>query len=83
MSRAQKLAWYASQLITDAADDEKTRDTETAVSHYLQAADLLLLLAKVEENYTAWRYYTDKAAFCQRKARELIALTPTKETGPV
>ncbi len=81
MSRAQKLRWYAGQLMTDAANDEKTGDKETAISRYLQAADLLLLLAKTEESYTAWKYYADRAAYCQQKARGLIALTPKPDTG--
>lgn len=72
MTRAQKLTWYAGQLITDAANDEKSGDKETAISRYLQAADLLLLLAKVEERYTAWKYYADKAAYCQQRAKALI-----------
>jgi hypothetical protein len=76
MTRAQKLRWYSGQLMTDAAADEKAGSYETATSRYLQAADILLLLAKVEENYTAWKYYTDTAAECQRRAKRLIALTP-------
>lgn len=83
MSRAQKLRWYADQLVTDAASDEKKGDKETATSRYLQAADLLLLLAKAEANYTTWKYYADKAAFCQQRARGLIATTPRSEAGPV
>jgi len=79
MTRAQKLRWYAGQLMTDAAADEKAGGAETAISHYLQAADILLLLAKVEENYTAWKYYTDTAAQCQQKAKRLIALAPKDE----
>ena len=79
MTRAQKLRWYASQLMTDAAADEKVGNNETATSRYLQAADILLLLAKVEENYTAWKYYTDNAAECQRRAKRLIALAPKDE----
>ena len=79
MTRAQKLRWYAGQLMTDAAADEKTGNAETAISHYLQAADILLLLAKVEENYTAWKYYADTAAQCQQKAKRLIALAPKDE----
>ena len=79
MTRAQKLRWYAGQLMTDAATDEKAGDGETAISRYLQAADILLLLAKVEENYTAWKYYTDTAAQCQQKARRLIALAPKED----
>ena len=62
--------------MTDAAADEKGGSYETAISRYLQAADILLLLAKVEQNYTAWKYYADNAATCQQKARHLIALTP-------
>ena len=78
MSRAEKLRWYAGQLMADAASDEKSGDPETAISRYLQAADILLLLSKVEENYTAWKYYTDTAAQCQQKARKLIALRPAE-----
>jgi len=76
MTRAQKLKWYANQLITDAVADENAGNGEAAIAHYLQAADILLLLAKVEENYTAWKYYADTASQCQQKARRLIALTP-------
>jgi len=82
MSRAQKLRWYSNQLMTDAAADEKGGGRETAISRYLQAADILLLLAKVEENYTAWKYYTDTAAQCQQKARALIALAPKPGAAP-
>ena len=82
MSRPQKLQWYAGQLAADAADDEKAGDYETAISRYLQAADLLLLLAKVEENYTAWKYYADTAAQCQRNAKRLIALKPDEGPPP-
>ena len=76
MTRAQKLRWYASQLMADAAADEKAGNLQAATSHYLQAADILLLLSKVEENYTAWKSYTDNAALCQQKAKRLIALAP-------
>ena len=82
MSRAQKLRWYAGELMTDAAADEKVGSSETAISRYLQAADILLLLAKVEQNYTAWKYYADTAAECQQKARRLIALAPRDDDVP-
>ena len=82
MSRAQKLRWYAGQLMADAAADEKSGNKETAISRYLQATDILLLLAKVEESYTAWKYYADTAAQCQQKARTLIALTPKPDASP-
>jgi hypothetical protein len=62
--------------MADASNDEKAGDYETAISRCLQAADILLLLAKVEENYTAWKYYTDAAAQCQQRAKRLIALKP-------
>ena len=62
--------------MADAAADEKNHSKDTAISRYLQAADILLLLAKVEEGYAAWKYYTDTASQCQQKARALIALTP-------
>ncbi len=62
--------------MADAAADEKSGSNETAISRYLQAADILLLLAKVEESYNAWKYYADTAAQCQQKARHLIAITP-------
>jgi hypothetical protein len=81
MTRNQKLRWYAGQLMADAAADEKGGNKETVISRYLQAADILLLLAKVEENYTAWKYYADTAAQCQQKARTLIALTPRPEAS--
>ncbi len=81
MTRSQKLRWYSGQLMADAAAAEKAGSNEMAISGYLQAADILLLLAKVEENYTAWKYYADTAAQCQQKARHLIAVTP-KDDAP-
>lgn len=82
MSRAQKLRWYSEQLIADAAADEKSGNSETAITHYLQAAEILLLLAKVEESYSPWKIYTDTAAMCQKKARALIALGPREQPVP-
>ena len=68
--------------MTDAAADEKVGSYEAATSRYLQAADILLLLAKVEENYTAWKYYADTAAECQKRAKRLIALAPKDQGVP-
>ena len=76
VTRAQKLNWYAGQLMSDAAADETAGNAEAAISKYLQAAEILLLLAKVEENYAAWKYYADTASQCQHKARSLISLAP-------
>jgi len=82
MTRSQKLRWYAEQLMADAASEEQSGSNATAVSHYLQAADILLLLAKVEENYTSWRYYAESASRCQQRARRLIALAPKGSSAP-
>lgn len=79
MTRAQKLRWYSNQLMQEATAEEKAGRPETAISKYLQAADILLLLAKVEENYTAWKHYADTAESCQKRARTLIALAPKDE----
>ena len=68
--------------MAEASEGEKAGDPETAISRYLQAADILLLLAKVEENYTQWKYYADTAAQCQQKARRLIALAPREAGAP-
>ena len=82
MTRAQKLRWYSNQLIEEAVADEKAGNPDFAVKKYLNAADILLLLAKVEENYTAWKYYADTAEACQKRARMLIAATPKEEAQP-
>ena len=82
MTRAQKLKWYAEQLMADAVKDEKAGNGEIALTHYLEAADILLLLAKVEENYAAWKYYTDNASLCQQKARRLIATASKDGASP-
>ena len=82
MTRAQKLRWYSGQLIEEAKAAEKAGTPDAAISKYLQAADILLLLAKVEENYTAWKYYADTAEACQKRARMLIAAAPKEEAQP-
>ena len=76
MTRAQKLKWYAEDLMNEAAGAAKAGNSGAAISKYLQAADILLLLAKVEENYASWKYYSDNAAQCQQSAKKLIALAP-------
>lgn len=81
MTRAQKLKWYAEDLMTEAAADVKSGNSENAISHYLQAAEILLLLAKFEQNYTAWKYYTDSATQCQQNAKKLIATAPKEGDG--
>ena len=81
MSRAEKLRWYAGQLMDDAAGNEKAGKAEGAISKYLEAAEIMLLLAKVEQSYTPWKNYADTAARCQQKARSLIALSPKPEAS--
>ncbi len=68
--------------MADAASEEKAGAQGAAVSHYLQAADILLLLAKVEQSYTTWKYYADNASTCQQKARRLIATSPKEDPVP-
>lgn len=76
MTRVQKLQWYVGQLIQDATAAEKSGNSEAAVKAYLNASDILLLLSKSEENYIAWKNYTDKAEYCHQKAKALIASRP-------
>jgi hypothetical protein len=76
MSQAQKLKWYSEQLVKDASQAEKEGRTGDAVATYLKAADIFLLLSKVEQNYTSWLAYTDKANFCQKRVKLLLAAAP-------
>ena len=45
MSKLKKVEWYAGQLINDAVAKEKAGSYEEAIVNYLNAADVLLLLA--------------------------------------
>lgn len=72
-ARYKKIEWYAAHLVNEAASKEKAGRPGDATVDYLQAADLLLLLAKGQQGYTAWKAYTDKAVSCQQRARALIA----------
>lgn len=73
MSKLKKVEWYAGQLITDAAAKEKAGSVEEAIVLYLNAADVLLLLAKGQDNYSVWKGYSDRAIQCQQRARTLMA----------
>jgi hypothetical protein len=73
MSKLKKVEWYAGQLIADATAKEKSGSAEEAIVLYLNAADVLLVLAKGQENYTVWKGYSDKALQCQQRSRMLIA----------
>ena len=72
LSQRQKLRWYADRLMADAAAAERNKDNDGAVAAYLKAADLLLLLGKAEEDYTAWKNYADKADYCQHRVKVLL-----------
>jgi hypothetical protein len=72
-SKLKKIEWYAAHLMNEAVSKEKAGRTGDATVDYLQAADLLLLLAKGQQGYSAWKAYTDKAVSCQQRARALIA----------
>lgn len=73
MSKLKKIEWYAGQLIADAAAKEKSGSIEEAIVIYLNASDVLLLLAKGQDNYTVWKSYSDKALQCQQRAKTLMA----------
>jgi hypothetical protein len=73
MSKLKKVEWYAGQLITEAAGLEKEGNFEEAIVKYLNAADVLLLLAKGQDNYTVWKSFSDRALQCQQRSKILMA----------
>ena len=73
MSKLKKVEWYAGQLINDAVAKEKAGIYEEAIVLYLNAADVLLLLAKGQDNYTVWKSYSDRAIQCQQRSKILMA----------
>ena len=77
-SKLKKVEWYAGQLITEAVAKEKSGSSEEAILNYLKASDLLLVLAKGQDNYTVWKAYADRADQCQRRAKLLIASRKTE-----
>ncbi len=73
LSKTKKIEWYAGHLVNKAASKEKAGRTGDAIVDYLQAADLLLLLAKGQQEYTLWKSFSDRAIACQQRVRVLIA----------
>jgi hypothetical protein len=73
VSKYKKIEQYAMHLIGEAASKEKASRFGDAIVDYLQAADLLLLLAKGTQDYTPWKSYSDRAIACQQRVRILIA----------
>ena len=69
----KKIEVFAVHLVNEAVSKEKTGRFGDAIADYLQAADLLLLLAKGTQDYTPWKAYSDKATACQQRVKVLIA----------
>src|SRR5271169_4085885 len=72
-SKFKKIEMYAAHLINEAVAKEKAGRYGDAIVDYLQAADLLLLLAKGTQDYSPWKVLSDKAIACQQRVRILIA----------
>jgi hypothetical protein len=72
-SKVKKFEWYSDFLMSQALSEEKSGSIQEAIRDYLKAADVLLLLAKDQEDYTLWKRYSDKAALCQQKVKQLVA----------
>lgn len=73
VSKLKKVELYATQLVNEAVTKEKQGRFGDSIVDYLQAADLLLLLAKSTQDYTPWKTYSDRAIMCQQRVRVLIA----------
>ncbi len=71
--RLKKIELYATHLVNEAVSKEKAGRFGDSIADYLQAADLLLLLAKGTPEYTPWKTYSDRAIACQQRVRVLIA----------
>ena len=73
LSKLKKIELYATHLVNEAVSKEKAGRTGDAIVDYLQAADLLLLLAKGTQDYIPWKAFSDRAIACQQRVRVLIA----------
>jgi hypothetical protein len=72
-SKFKKIELYAAHLVNEAVAKEKAGRFGDSIVDYLQAADLLLLLAKGTQDYTPWKAFSDRAIACQQRVRILIA----------
>jgi hypothetical protein len=79
VSKQKKIEMYAAHLINEAVAKEKAARYGDAIADYLQAADLLLLLAKGTQDYVPWKAFSDKAISCQQRVRILIAKRKLEE----
>jgi len=78
-AKLKKIEWYATHLVNEAIAKEKAGRLGDATVDYLQAADLLLLLAKGTQDYTPWKAFSDRAIACQQRVRILIAKRKLQE----
>ena len=81
LSKLKKIEWFAGHLVNEAASKEKAGRIGDAIVDYLQAADLLLLLAKGQQEYTPWKSFSDRAIACQQRVRVLIAKKKQNESA--
>jgi len=81
LSKVQKVEMYASHLMKEATGKDKDGRLGDAIADYLQAADLLLLLAKGQQDYSKWKAYSDNAIACQKRVRVLIAKQKLSEAA--
>jgi len=72
-SKVKKIEMYAAHLVNEAVAKEKVGRFGDAIVDYLQAAELLLLLAKGTPEYTPWKAFSDRAIACHQRVRILIA----------
>jgi hypothetical protein len=79
VSKQKKIEMYATHLVNEAVSKEKAARYGDAIVDYLQAADLLLLLAKGTQDYTPWKTLSDRAIACQQRVRILIAKRKLEE----
>lgn len=79
VSKLKKIEWYAAHLVEEAVAKEKAGRLGDAIVDYLQAGDLLLLLAKGTQDYTPWKAFSDRAIACQQRVRILIAKRKLQE----
>jgi hypothetical protein len=79
LSKIKKIELYATHLVGEAVAKEKAGRFGDSIVDYLQAADLLLLLAKGTQDYTPWKAYSDRAIACQQRVRILIAKSKLSE----
>lgn len=79
VSKLKKIEMYATHLVNEAVSKEKAGRFGDAIADYLQAADLLLLLAKGTQDYVPWKTYSDRATSCQQRVRVLMAKRKLEE----